>query len=59
MAEIRLNPETTNVKDFLAKGYMSEIILTNAMNADFVKDRTKSAKAIQISIVSQNGFVVA
>lgn len=52
MAEIRLYPNTSNVKNFLEKGYLSEIILTNAINADFVKDRKQSTKAIQISIVS-------
>ena len=59
MSEIRLYPETSYARSFLSSGILSEIILTNAVNSDFVKDRSKSDEAIQISIVSESGFVIA
>lgn len=40
-------------------GFNNEIIFTNALNADFVKDRSNSSGVIQISVVSSSGFVVA
>lgn len=45
--------------DFMKANLENQIIFTNVINADYVKDRSASSSAMKISVVSSGGFVVA
>lgn len=56
---VHVNKRSFEIIDFLRSDTRNEIIFRDAINADFVKDRTQSSGSIQVSVVSSGGFVVA
>ena len=58
MTEIRVYPGS-KVENFLKRGFTNELVLKGVRNIDFAKDRAQGTDEIIISVVSQNGFVVA
>ena len=61
MTEVRVHQgqKSYAMYDFMKANYENQIIFTNVINADYVKDRSASSSALQISVVSSGGFVVA